>query len=90
LQDGAKVEENFKFNDRDGKEQSFNLRETALYALDNNLESICPSMYGFFRKIFPLPGLLPGGDGCLLNFVCINVFVRLLACMLLSPNVCFC
>jgi hypothetical protein len=59
----------FTFLDHEERERTVHVGISALYMIDFDMNKLLPPMYANLQKSFRYPGVLPGGDHCMMNSV---------------------
>lgn len=68
-------DETFSYTPFNGKHPvTIKPRQTGLYLIDFDLEKLLPRCHDDFINSFSLPGLLPGGENCMMNSVSVSLF----------------
>ena len=80
FQDDKNSDPVFSFLDRNGLTKNFDVKQQSLYMIDFDFRKFLPETFEDFGKSFRLPGLLPGGEHCMMNPV------RCTPCSILDLN----
>ena len=67
VQDDENIDPVFSLLDTKGVEMKFDVKRHSLYMIDFDLGKLLPETFADFRESFRLPGLLPGGEYCMMN-----------------------
>jgi hypothetical protein len=59
----------FTFVDHEERERTIHVGISALYMIDFDMNKLLPPMYANLQKSFRYPGVLPGGEHCMMNSV---------------------
>ena len=69
-EEGASTDPSFSFVDHEGREQKIgHVGVSAIYMIDLDINKLVPNLHEDFLDSFRYPGVLPGGDHCMMNSV---------------------
>ena len=80
FQDDKNSDPIFSFLEAEGVAKKFDVKRHSLYMIDFDFGKLLPETFEDFGKSFRLPGLLPGGEHCMMNPV------RCTPCSILDLN----
>ena len=69
VQDDENINPEYSFSDTKGVEKKFDVKRHSLYMIDFDLRKLLPETFADFSTSFRLPGILPGGEYCMMHSV---------------------